>query len=174
MQVTLDADLLERLLADAADEPGVLPLLQETLVLLWGKMQRRRLTLAAYAQIGRDNRSGLMVALAARADAVMASLAPAQQAVAQRILVRLVQFGEGRPDTRRQQPRSALAGASDDATLFDLTLQQLVAARLLTLSGDDRQDPRVDLAHEALIAGWPQFQRWLGTTREPNSPVGGC
>jgi hypothetical protein len=35
--VFLEAGLLERLLADAADEPGVLPLIQETMVVLWGK-----------------------------------------------------------------------------------------------------------------------------------------
>ena len=102
-----------------------------------------------------------MVALSTCADAVLGTLSPAQQAVAQRILLRLVQFGEGRPDTRRQQSRSALSGASDAPVLFDQTLQQLVAARLLTLSGGDGQDPRVDLAHEALITGWPQFQHWL-------------
>lgn len=33
--VRLEGGLLERLLADAADEPGALPLLQETMVLLW-------------------------------------------------------------------------------------------------------------------------------------------
>src|SRR5262249_809919 len=41
--VYLEAGLLERLLADAADEPGVLPMLQETMVLLWEKMERRLL-----------------------------------------------------------------------------------------------------------------------------------
>src|SRR5262249_2661134 len=111
--VTLEGDLLERLLADAADEPGALPLLQETLVLLWGKMQRRRLTLNAYEQLGRDGRSGLMVAIATRADAVLAAISADQQVIARRILLRLVQFGEGRPDTRRQQAVAALRTTQD-------------------------------------------------------------
>ena len=42
--VYLEAGLLERLMAEAADEPGVLPLLQETIVLLWSEMQHRLLT----------------------------------------------------------------------------------------------------------------------------------
>jgi hypothetical protein len=166
VKVTLDVDLLERLLADAADEPGVLPLLQETLVLLWNKMQRRRLTLAVYEQLGRGNRSGLMVALSIHADAFLFSLSSDQQLVARRILLRLVQFGEGRPDTRRQQPRSALCIADEDTALFELTLQKLVSARLLTLGSDDGQEIRVDLAHEALISGWPQFQEWLKAERQ--------
>src|SRR5207302_9628859 len=45
--VHLEAGLLERLLADAAEEPGVLPLVQETMVLLWDKMERRLLPLSA-------------------------------------------------------------------------------------------------------------------------------
>ena len=57
--VYLEAGLLERLMADAAEEPGVLPLLQETMRLLWGKMQRRLLTLDVYEGLGGEGRSGL-------------------------------------------------------------------------------------------------------------------
>src|SRR5262249_26258225 len=39
--VFVEAALVERLVADAGDEPGVLPLLQETLVLLWEHLERR-------------------------------------------------------------------------------------------------------------------------------------
>jgi energy-coupling factor transporter ATP-binding protein EcfA2 len=99
--VYLEAGLLERLLADAADEPGVLPLVQETMVLLWGEMQRRLLPLSAYERLGGEGRSGLAVAIATKADATLAEIAPAHQAIARRIFLRLVQFGEGRPDMRR-------------------------------------------------------------------------
>lgn len=40
--------LVERLVADAGREPGVLPLVQETLVLLWEQLERRFLPLSAY------------------------------------------------------------------------------------------------------------------------------
>jgi GAF domain-containing protein len=40
--VHFQAELLEHLLADAADEPGVLPLLQETMVLLWDEITAQR------------------------------------------------------------------------------------------------------------------------------------
>src|SRR5207249_1183522 len=94
--VYLESGLVERLLADAADEPGSLPLLQETLVLLWDHMAGRALTLPAYAELGSGGRSGLAVALAHKADATLAALTPAQQVVARRIFLRLIQFGEGR------------------------------------------------------------------------------
>jgi hypothetical protein len=75
----------------------------------------------------------LQVAIARHADAVLAELPPGQQAIARRILLRLVQFGEGRADTRRQQPVAALRTAGDDPALFEATLEHLAANRLLTV-----------------------------------------
>lgn len=163
--VHLEASLVERLLADATDEPGVLPLLQETLVLLWEKRTRRLLTLSAYQRLGGDGRSGLAVAMAAKADATLAELSPEGQRIAWRILLRLVQFGEGRADTRRQQPVAALRSPGDDSAEFDKVLQHLADNRLLTLGSEAGAGRTVDLAHEALIAGWPRLQRWLAARR---------
>ena len=46
--VFIENSLVERLVADAGKEPGVLPLLQETMVLLWEKIERRFLPFKAY------------------------------------------------------------------------------------------------------------------------------
>jgi hypothetical protein len=100
--VDLQPTLVERLVADAATEPGVLPLLQETLRLLWEGMRHRVLTLAAYEALGREGASGMVVALATWADASLVGLSRAQQAVARRVFLRLVHLGEGREDTRRR------------------------------------------------------------------------
>ncbi|HEY0194347.1 MAG TPA: TIR domain-containing protein, partial [Kofleriaceae bacterium] len=72
--VYLETALVERLLADAAGEPGVLPLLQETLVQLWGHRRRSLLTLAAYDALGDGGHSGLAVAVTTRADRCLAEL----------------------------------------------------------------------------------------------------
>ena len=200
--VAVEAALVERLVADAAGEPGVLPLVQETLVLLWERLERRFLPMRAYEALvltrdayggqPSEERSGLQVAIARRADATLAKPDQAQQVIARRIFLRLIQFGEGRADTRRQQPLDALRSAGDDPRLFDQTLQQLAASRLLTLSGTETNDERptandqsstnggatpssivhrpssanVDIAHEALIGGWPALQGWLSERRE--------
>jgi WD40 repeat protein len=166
--VHLEPGLTERLLADAADEPGALPLVQETMVLLWEERRRRLLTSAAYDTLGMDGRSGLAVALATRADAALAALSPAQRPIARRIFLRLVQLGEGRDDTRRQQPVANLRAANEDPRLFDNTLMHLTGQRLLTLSGDDEEGEarKVDLAHEALIAAWPAMRRWIEQDRQ--------
>ncbi len=164
--VYLEAGLIERILADAADEPGVLPLLQETLVLLWGEMQRRLLPLSAYGQLGGEGRSGLAVAMVGKAKATLSGLTKEQQLIARRIFLRLVQFGEGRADTRRQQSIAEL-GSVGEATLFDQTLRHLADNRLLTLSGEEKKDSgrKVDIAHEALISGWPTLRDWIKERR---------
>jgi WD40 repeat protein len=163
--VRLEPGLLERLLADAADEPGALPLMQETMVLLWEQRERRLLTLPAYEAMGGQEGGGLTVALATRADAALAGLASDQQTIARRILLRLVQLGEGRGDTRRQQPIAALRAAGEEPSRFDATLRQLTDHRLLTLSGEG-DEAKADLAHEAIIAGWPTMRRWIEQDRQ--------
>jgi WD40 repeat protein len=165
--VQLDRGLTERLLADAAGEPGALPLVQETMVLLWQDRTHRLLTQSAYDALGVDGQSGLAVALATRADAALASLAPGLRLIARRIFLRLVQFGEGRDDTRRQQPVAALRAVTEDPELFDRTLTHLTDQRLLIMSSEGAAEARtVDLAHEALITAWPTMRRWIEQARQ--------
>jgi TIR domain len=92
--VFVEPALVERLVADAAGEPGALPLLQETMALLWERRARRLLTIEAYQGLGGDGQSGLATALATRADAAFAALDPTRREIARRILLRLVQLGQ--------------------------------------------------------------------------------
>ncbi len=172
--VRIEENLVNQLLTDAADEPGVLPLLQETMGLLWEEMEQRTLSYIAYQQLsdraglGEDGAlSGLAVAIAMKADATLSELNPGQQAIARRIFLRLIQFGEGRADTRRQQPVETLRSANDPAGEFEQTIEHLTDHRLLTRSGgDEHHPPVVDIAHESLIDGWSRLQVWAEERRE--------
>ncbi|RLT39265.1 MAG: CHAT domain-containing protein [Chloroflexi bacterium] len=163
--VTIDEVLAERLVGDAAGESGALPLVQEALVLLWEKVERRHLALSAYAEMAEGNRNGLQVAIDRRATTVYNNLPEAAQPIARRIFLRLVQFGEGRLDTRRQQTVDELRASGDDSAVFDKTLDKLTANRLLTTSGEEGSGRRVDIAHEALIGGWGLLRKWIGERR---------
>jgi WD40 repeat protein len=178
--VYVEAALVERLAADAAGEPGVLPLVQQTLVLLWERLERRFLPLRAYealvlprlayggvGSVRLGGRTGLEVAVATHADAVLAELTPPQQAIARRLFLRLVQFGEGRAHTRRQRPVAELRSVGENPADFEATIEHLAANRLLTLGGGEAAGERtVDLAHEALIGGWPWLEHLLVERRE--------
>src|SRR5262249_27773700 len=78
--VFVEPALVERVLADAAGEPCVLPHLQETMQLLWQRRRRRYLPQEAYRELGRDGRTGLQQAMAVVADAAVDDLTPEEQA----------------------------------------------------------------------------------------------
>jgi hypothetical protein len=181
VEVFIEPTLVERLVDDASGEPGVLPLVQETLVLLWERIERRFLPLRAYEALvlprdaygglSKGNRTGLQVAIARRADAALASLTidpEKQYGIARRIFIRLVHFGEGRADTRRRQLVNELQGIGDDPRLFQQTLEHLIDCRLLTSDKDQKNSSlkTVDIAHEALISGWPTLQQWISEHRD--------
>lgn len=173
--VYIDTRLVDRLVQDALGEPGVLPLLQSTLQQLWEWVEWKFLPYYAYEEFiqqqvrgERDShlRSALQVAIASAADKVMDLLTePEHSAIARRIFLRLISFGEGRVDTRRQQSKNSLQSMADDDTTFTFVYNKLVQARLLTVSGsEDRQS--VDIVHEALITGWPTLQLWIAELRD--------
>jgi hypothetical protein len=163
--VHVEAQLCDRLVSDAAVEPGALPLVQATLQLLWRNRRQRLLGLAEYEALG-NGEPGLHAAIAQHADATMRTLTVAQQAIAHRILLRLVSFGEGRADTRRQQQVRALQSAAEGAAEFSCVLQRLIAGRLVTVDGSENgDDALVDLSHEALITAWPTLREWVARSR---------
>ncbi len=185
----IEPALVERLRSEVADEPGAMPLLQETLVLLWERRQGRRLTLAAYddlanlvepGQVGaKQSPSGLGAALTLHAEQVLTELGEAEKRLCRRTLLRLTQFGEGRPHTRRQQPWSALISASDEREQTERLLERLVRARIITTSvgpdqisdGKSNQEEApqvvlVDVAHEVMLRAWPRLRRWLAELRQ--------
>src|SRR5439155_9692847 len=75
-------------------------------------------------------------------------------------------FGEGRADTRRQQTVAELGARGDDPAVFEPTLRHLADHRLLTLGGGEASGRTVDIAHEALISGWPLLRQWITQRRE--------
>ena len=164
--VSVDPLLVERLTADAAGEKGSLPLVQECLRLLWQGVARRYLPAAAYAGMAEGERNGLQIAIDRRASVVYNNLPANAQPIARRIFLRLIQFGEGRADTRRQVAEDDLRARDDDPAFFGGTLQTLIDRRLLTASGGEGESARrVDIAHEALIAGWALLRGWIDERR---------
>ncbi|WP_338118136.1 helix-turn-helix domain-containing protein, partial [Streptomyces coryli] len=150
----VERELTARLLAELDGEPGGLPLMSHVLLETWRRRRGRALTLQAYEAAG-----GLHGAVAATAEQAYGRLSETQAEVARRILLRLVAPGEGSQDTRRPVQRTELE-VGDPADVGHV-LELLTRARLLTLS-----ETTVDLAHEALIGGWPRFARWIEEDRE--------
>jgi len=155
--LAFEPGLVDTILADVADQPGALPLLEHALLELWRRRTAGMLTLAGYRESG-----GVQGAIAKRAEQVFESLGPAHQELARRTFLRLTQPGEGTEDTRRRAQLAELE--SGDADVAPV-LSDLVGARLVTTSRDETGGEVVEVAHEALIRGWPRLRGWIDEDR---------
>jgi hypothetical protein len=148
----LEDGLVDRVLADAGNDAGALPLVAHALVETWLRRDGVVLTVAGYEAAG-----AVAGAIGRTADELWGHLDAAEQRSARHLLLRLVRPGDGTPDTKR------LLGWSEvgEDTTTRRVLQLFADSRLLTL--DDRG---VQLAHEALIRTWPRLAAWLDESRD--------
>ena len=145
----LEPGLAGAMISEVAEEPGGLPLLSCALLESWQHRHGRTLTLTAYEQAG-----GVRGAVARLAERAWLGLAPGEQAVARRILLRLAGPGEGEAVVRRRVPLDEVAPAHDERSRA--VLDALVDQRLLSVGQDS-----VEVAHEALLREWPRLRGWL-------------
>lgn len=150
---TVEGALQERLVADASERSGILPLVSHALLETWHRRRGNALTLAGYETAG-----GLHGGLAQTAEAVYRALSADQQQQAARIFRRLVAPGDGTEDTKRRVERTELGTTDADA---HEVLDMFARARLVTL--DART---VEITHEALIGSWPRLRSWISDDRE--------
>jgi len=182
--LVVDAALVEALLADiglhahrdaapasAGEQPpggvavtgwdsypaGRLALLSYALQQTWANREGRRLTMAGYQATG-----GIDGAIAQAAERVYSGLDSTGQDALQRVLLRLVTFGEGTPDSRRRADLAELTGSEDSeqASPTREVLADLIFARLVTADADT-----VEITHETLMTAWPRLHQWLREDR---------
>jgi WD40 repeat protein/DNA-binding SARP family transcriptional activator len=156
----LEPRLTETVLRDVARQPGALPLLGHALLELWRRRSGSLLTLDGYRATG-----GVEGALAQRAEAVYGSLAPDEQVVTRRVMLRLTQPGNGTGDTRRRVAFAELVNREEERATVERVVATLTDARLLTTGGPPNGERHVEVAHEALIRGWPRLRAWIDEDR---------
>ncbi|HAC66107.1 MAG TPA: hypothetical protein DCF68_21880, partial [Cyanothece sp. UBA12306] len=173
-------DLKQQLINDVEDYPGSLPLLQYTLTELWKdahSKQETSLRLETYRRLG-----GVEGTLQNRATKIYQSLSEADQQVAKRIFLELVQVGDI-SDTRRRVTLGELENSYHDLDTLDRVTAFLANKhnRLLTRSNIDQNDSNaqqqlksadqrskivIDVVHEALIRNWKMLGDWKQEYRE--------
>ncbi|MGD8857022.1 MAG: protein kinase, partial [Chloroflexota bacterium] len=162
--VRLEEGLAGAIVADLADQPGSLPMLQYALTELFERRRDRRMTLADYRAIG-----GVLGALGRRAEEIYAGLDEPGQETARQLFLRLVTLGEGAEDTRRRVLHSELEAIERQSLKVEnqqQIIQQYGAARLFTFDHDPvTRQPTVEVAHEALLREWKRLRSWLDQSR---------
>ncbi len=154
--------LVDTIVAEVGAEPGMLPLLQYTLDLLWQRRRGRVLRADAYHALG-----GVTGALQRKADALIDDFDATEEAQARRLLVRLVDIeDEVALDTRRRAIVDTLRPtAASECAAFERVLDTFVGARLL-VRDEDGGAATVEVAHEALIRQWARLRAWLHEDRD--------
>ncbi|MDX2937342.1 AAA family ATPase [Streptomyces ipomoeae] len=151
----LEPGLAERIVEDAADERGRMPLVEFTLTRLWERRERFMLTHAAYDELG-----GVAGTLVGYADDAYGTHVPAaEEAVARRLFVQLA-----RPDDRGGYTRRAVPVTQLDPAAAALA-RRLARGRLVVIGHTTEGTQIVDLAHEALTGLWPRLSAWLDDSR---------
>ena len=146
--------LVARIMDQVDGQPGSLPLLQHALYELWTERRGPWLTNDAFESTG-----GVVRALSKRAQEVYDGFTKGQQRAARQVFVRLTQFGDGVPDTRRRAGLAEL-GADDPDVRSVLDALSGEAARLIVIEGDT-----AEVAHEALLRNWDTLRGWLDGDR---------
>lgn len=154
----VEAELVEHLLEDMERQPGALPFLQHALLKLWEGREGRRLTAAAYREMG-----SLEGALDVHSEAFFAGLPAEERALLRTVLLDLVQLGEGASDTKRRRPLDRLAHGQK-AALHPFVA--MLANAHLVVTDQAGGEVQVELSHEALLKGWRRFQGWIDESRE--------
>ncbi len=153
--------LVEQLVSDVLGEPAALPLLQFTLLKLWGMRSRNRVTWEAYKQLG-----GGRDALANTADKLYNALNPAEQLIARRTLLKMVRPTQGLDVVRNRVQRQQLYEPTIGQARVDYVVNHFVRERLLRLTpGESPDNDQLEIAHEALVRNWPRLIGWLEEDR---------
>ena len=138
----------ERAGGPAAYQTGALPLLSHALLATWEYSRGGTLTIADYLSSG-----GISDALTRTAEGLYGSLSPAEQRLARRLFLRLVQVSDDAPPTRATVRLSELRAWGGDS---EHVLARFVAERLITVDADAAQ-----ITHDALLAAWPRLRSWI-------------
>jgi basic membrane lipoprotein Med (substrate-binding protein (PBP1-ABC) superfamily)/DNA-binding SARP family transcriptional activator len=159
--VSLEPALVATLIADTADQPGALPLLQYALTELFEHRTSARLTLDRYRRLG-----GLRGVLSRRAEEAFTVLAAGEQRTAMQVFLRLVRPGRGTGDSRRRVPLSELTDMGLDPVALSTVLDTYSRHRLLSFDREETTGAAtVEVAHEALLWEWERLAGWIDRHR---------
>lgn len=154
----VDPELVNLILVEAGDTPGILPLLQFCLSHAWDPEQG--ITMERYEEIG-----GLHGAIATLADKVHQSLSPEGRDHLRAVMLDLVRVGlpdVGEVDTRVRARLRDIQSHDPNGNV----LNRLLKARLVVIDNDEQLGSTVEIAHEALLEHWPRLQGWIAEDRE--------
>lgn len=145
--------LVKKILKDAAQEPGNLPLVAYTLKQLFEGREGNVFTHAAYLALG-----GVAGAIGTKADQVMECLPAETKEAFDRVFAELVHIEGDGPPTRKRVPLSRFKNDAEASALIDALAGQ--DCRVLVTDSNEL-GAMIEVAHEKLFSAWPHSQKWI-------------
>lgn len=143
----LEPGLVDLMVREVEGQPAGLPMLSHVLRETWERREGSTLTVDGYKATG-----GIQHAVSQSAEALYDAMDEGQRVRLRSLLLRLVMPTEDGDPVRARVPRDKVTADEPQRWL----VEQLVAARLLSIDGDT-----VQIAHEALVRVWPRLRGWL-------------
>lgn len=154
---SFEAGLVDRIVHDAARQPGQLPLVQFALTTLWD-LGDGVLTHQAYEGLG-----GVSGALARYADGIyLNTLTPDEQNAARRLLTQLARPDDSAPTGFSRCPMRMTDLGADLKPVLD----KLATTRLVVTDQIVGHAEVVELTHQALVERWGRLRDWLADSRD--------
>jgi WD40 repeat protein len=151
----IDKGLADDIIADlrtASDGPGfgpaALPLVSQTMLMIWQQEQGARLTRRAYASFG-----GVSNAVASAAEEVYSELDESQQGIARQLFRHMVVVSRDGGLAKRAARRDSLADLDPG---WNRIVDEFTERRLLVV-----EETTVEIAHEALLQYWGRLRTWM-------------
>ena len=161
--------LINRLLDEVAQTPGALPLLSFTLSELYLRYLQRRSDNRALTEEDYEALGGIAGSLTQRATQEYQQLVQLDSCyvhTVRNIMLRMVSL-EGGELARRRVPETELVYLSEvENQRVQTALKAFIDARLLVKGQTSIGEPYVEPAHDALVRGWAQLQRWQRKAQE--------
>jgi cytochrome c-type biogenesis protein CcmH/NrfG len=167
--------LIERLLADAENNPDQLPLLQHVLMRMWelvGDKHAPYLTLTLYEDV---RIGGLKQALSVHADEIYNSLTEPQQQIAKFLFCHLIMISSHNfiesSDIRQPVKLAKVAQLANVpwqkvTPIIEAFRQPMHNFLTPVLPAKLTAESIIDISHESFIRHWQRFQQWLGEETE--------
>jgi len=152
--LAIEPGLPDLILSDSAGSAGVLPLLQYVLDSLWKNNRHGYLTVDAYRMM-----DGIAGAVARDAESFYGQLQAGERETAMAVLLRLVEITSDGKFVRRSATLEDLRFKESSEDIRKL-LDRLIVARLV-VSSEKESQPKYELAHEAIVNGWPRFRKQI-------------
>ena len=155
--VAVDPDLVAAMVRDVGHRAQALPLLQYALTDLYDRSAGGELRFEALRAAG-----GISGALAKRAEDLYASLGDDGGLAARQLFLRLIVLTPEGEGLRRRVTTESVAAIPD----VDDVLDAFGRHRLVSFDRDSSGQATVEIAHEALLAGWPRLGGWVDEARD--------